>query len=297
MEFDWNSLRHFLAVARTGRLTMAAARLGTDHATVSRRVKALEEALQASLFERSPRGYALTASGEALLAHAEEMENAALRMQSEIAGERAALSGTVRFGAPDGFGAFFFAPRMGALATRFPELEVQLIAMPRIFSLSKREADLAVGLSRPKEGRLVARKLTDYSLRLYGSKTYLARNETPQALDQLGAHTIIGYIPELLFSEQLDYLGALGEAQARRIASSNLIAQMRAAAAGAGLCILPDFMAREEPRLVPVLPEETALRRTFWLIVHADMQNVPRIRAVADFIVDVVRQNREIFVS
>ena len=221
MEFDWNSLKHFLAVAREGRLTSAAARLATDHATVSRKIKALEESLQASLFERSPRGYALTAVGEELFRRAEEMESAAMRVQNEIAGERVALSGSVRFGAPDGFGAYFFAPRMGALAERYPELEIQLIAMPRIFSLSKREADIAVGLSRPNEGRLVARKLTDYSLRLYGSKTYLARNATPRSIAELSGHCIIGYIPDLLFSEQLDYLGVLEEARSRRIASSN----------------------------------------------------------------------------
>lgn len=295
MSLDWNDLRYFLAVARSGRLTVAAKRLGADHATVSRRIAALEAALEARLFERSPRGYAMTEAGERLLSRAEEMESAAALLQSEIAGENLALGGAVRVGAPDGFGAFFLAPRLPRLGERHPDLEIQLLAVPRIFSLSKREADLAVGLARPTEGRLAARKLTDYTLRLYGAARYLEDHAPIERIEDLGRHRIIGYIPELIYSEELDYLPKLGPALRLGFSSSNLVAQYRATQAGAGLCILPDFMAREDPALRPVLGEEVVLERTFWLIVHADLRDVLRIRTTADFIAELVEKERGIF--
>ncbi len=151
--FDWDDLRFFLAVARSGRLTLAARRLGADHATVSRRISSLETSLKAKLFERRPQGYTLTAHGERLLAKAESMETDALAIQSEIGGADMALSGVVRIGAPDGFGTIFLAPRLPRFAALSPALEVQLVAMPRLLSLSKREADVAITLAPPKEAR------------------------------------------------------------------------------------------------------------------------------------------------
>ena len=295
MALDWDDLRYFLSVARTGRLTAAARRMGTDHATVSRRVAALETALGAELFSRSPRGYALTDAGERLLLHAETMESSAARMQGEIAGEKFALSGTVRIGAPDGFGAFFLAPRIGGLLERHQQLDVEIVAMPRIFSLSKREADIAIGLARPDKGRLFSRKLTDYRLRLYAARDYLVRNGPIADIAELADHPVIGYIPELIFTPELDYLSAVSDTLRARLTSTNLIAQMRAAEAGAGLCILPDFMARQSVLLEPVLGDEIALTRTFWIIAHLDSRESARVQTVIDFITQAVRENRDLF--
>lgn len=295
MPLDWNDLRYFLAVARTGRLTSASRSLGTDHATVSRRVKAIEQALAARLFERSPRGYALTEAGERLLVHAERMESAAAQAQNEIAGENMALGGAVRIGAPDGFGTWFLARRIGALCRRYPELELQIVAMPRVFSLSKREADIAISLARPTEGRLVSRKLTDYRLGLYAAPCYLDGAGPVASLDDLARHAMIGYIADLIFTPELDYLPQLLPQLRPQLASSNLVAQFNACRAGAGLCILPAFMAAGEDGLVRILPDDVALTRTFWLILHADLRDTARVRAVADFIVEEVEANRELF--
>lgn len=198
--FDWDDLRFFLAVARSGRLTAAARRLGADHATVSRRITSLEESLKAKLFERRPQGYALTGHGEQLLAKAESMETEALAIQSEIGGADMALSGTVRIGAPDGFGSTFLAPRFASLGKAYPGLELQLIAMPRLLSLSKREADVAITLAPPKEGKVVARKLCDYRLGLYASQDYLDAMPKVTAAEDLFAHRIVGYIDDLIFT-------------------------------------------------------------------------------------------------
>jgi Transcriptional regulator len=292
--FDWDDLRFFLAVARAGRLTVAARRLGADHATVSRRITALEDALKAKLFERRPQGYALTEHGERLLAKAETIESEALAAQSEIGGADLALSGTVRIGAPDGFGTFFLAPRIGQLAERYPELEIQLVAMPRLLSLSKREADIAISLNPPKEGKIVARKLADYRLGLYAAPAYLAARPAIAAPQDLFDHQLIGYIDDLIFTPELDYLDDIAKGLRPRLQSSNLIAQMHATIAGAGICVLPDFMAAGDPRLVPVLRRDVELVRSFWLIVHADLRDVARVRATVDFLVREAKAARAI---
>jgi DNA-binding transcriptional LysR family regulator len=293
--FDWDDLRFFLAVARAGRLTVAARRLGADHATVSRRISALEAALKAKLFERRPQGYALTAHGERLFGKAETMETQALAVSSEIGGADLALSGTVRIGAPGGFGTLFLAPRVAALASLYPDLEIQLIAMPRLLSLSKREADIAISLAPPKEGRIVARKLTDYRLGLYAAASYLDRHPAVAAAADLHAHEMIGYIDDLIFTPELDYLDEVSKGLRPRLQSSNLLAQMQAARAGAGICVLPHFMAAGDPALVPVLPEAVAIVRSFYLIVHADLRDVARIRASMDFLVREVKAARALF--
>jgi DNA-binding transcriptional LysR family regulator len=293
--FDWDDLRFFLAVARAGRLTVAARRLGADHATVSRRISALETALKAKLFERRPQGYALTEHGERLLGKAESMETQALAASSEIGGADLALSGTVRIGTPDGFGTFFLASRTSSFAAQYPDLEIQLVAVPRLLSLSKREADVAISVAPPKEGKIVARKLTDYRLGLYATAAYLARHPAVRAPDELHRHEMIGYIDDLIFTPELDYLDEVSKGLRPRLQSSNLVAQFQTTLAGAGICVLPHFMTALEPRLVPVLPERVSIVRSFWLVVHADLREVARIRATMDFLVREVKAARTLF--
>lgn len=293
--FDWTDLRHFLAVARTGKLTEAGRRLGVEHSTVGRRIAALEAALGARLFDRLPSGYVLTAPGERLLLSAEAMEALALTAQSDLSDADLSVSGQVRIGAPDGFGAMFLAPRLGRLAAAHPDLDVQLVVLPRIFSLSKREADIAIALSRPEEGRLHVRKLTDYDLRVYAAPNYLAGHPPITSRADLNNHRLIGYIEDLIFTRELDYQSLVCERARSGLRSSNLIAQHMATRAGAGLCVLPDFLASGDMGLMPVLPDEIRLTRSFWLLTHADTRHLARIRATADFIVEQVQAARGVF--
>lgn len=293
--FDWDDLRFFLAVARSGRLTSAARRLGADHATVSRRISSLETSLKAKLFERRPQGYALTDHGERLLAKAESMETDALAIQSEIGGADMALSGVVRIGAPDGFGTQFLAPRLARFIASSPSLELQLVAMPRLLSLSKREADIAITLAPPKEGKVVARKLMDYRLGLYASPSYLANAEALTNAEDLHAHAIIGYIDDLIFTPELDYLDEVSKGLRAQLQSSNLLAQMQMVAAGCGIAVLPAFMAAGRDDLVPVLPAEVSIQRSFWMVVHADLKDVARIRTTVDFIVKETKAAKALF--
>lgn len=296
-DFNWNDLRAFLAVARTGRLTAAAGRLGADHTTVARRIAALEAALGARLFDRSPQGYALTPHGERLLPHAEQIESLTLRAAGQVGEADQALTGAVRIGAPEGFGSYFLAPLMVKLAERHPELEIQLVAIPGVVSLSKREADVAITLSPPREGRLVSRKLTDYGLGLYAAPSYLEVRPPILTRADMAGHRFVGYIGDLLYAPELDYMQAPDVDIHVALQSSNLIAQMQATLAGAGLCVLPDFIARREPGLRRVLPRDVGLERSLWLVVHADLKALARIRAVMSIIVEGVRADRAAFLG
>jgi len=171
--FDWDCLQAFLAVARAGRLTVAAQQMGVDHSTLSRRVASLEASIGVQLFERRSVGFLLTPEGERLMTDAEAMESLALRINARLGDPSVGLTGTVRVGTPEGFGTYFLAPRIAKITAMHPDLEIELVANPRMFSLSKREADIAVTMTRPSQGRVHAHKLNDYALGVYASPQYL----------------------------------------------------------------------------------------------------------------------------
>ena len=294
-DFDWNDLKSFLAIARSGRLTVAAARLQLDHTTLSRRIGGLEHALKAKLFDRSPSGYTLTEQGQRLLPMAEEMERLALGAGEMVGGSASAVEGTVRIGSPEGFGSYFLAPRIGQLRDIYPQLQVQLVAASAIFSLSKRDADIVVSVSRPPTGRLLVSKLVDYDLGLYGAPSYLDARPPIGCTEDLGGHRFVSYIGDLLNFPELDVLQHIAPDGSTSLESSNLVAQLRATLAGAGLCVLPGFLATEESGLVRVLPKDVGLTRSLWLIVHQDLSELARIKAVIRFIKEQVEAGKTIF--
>jgi len=292
---DWDDFRFVLAIVRGGSVSAAAKQLGVDHATVIRRVDRLERHLSAKLFDRRKTGYLLTEAGQRVADSAETMESTIVANQEQVGGSVARLTGTVRIGAPDGFGTSFLAPRLAPFADRYPDLDLQLVATARLFSLSKREADIAISLTMPKEGRIVGRKLLDYRLGLYASPAYLDRFPTIVSREVLPQHRFVGYIEELLFTPELDYLPQVSPRISARFRSANLIAQLNATLSGFGIAVLPHFMASDYPQLVAVLPEEISITRTFWMLMHADSKDLARIRAVADYIGEIVERERGLF--
>jgi DNA-binding transcriptional LysR family regulator len=294
-EFDWNGLRSFLAIARAGRLTAAATRLRVDHMTLSRRIAALEHGLKARLFDRSPSGYSLTEAGQRLLPIAEQMESLAVGVLEAVGGTAATIEGTVRIGSPEGFGSYFLAPRIGRLTERHPLLNVQLVAASTVFSLAKRDADIAIAVSRPAGGRLAVSKLIDYDLALYAAPSYLETHEGIGSPDDLRDHRFVSYIDDLLNFPELDFLQDVAPGGSTALESSNLVAQLKATLAGAGLCVLPAFLAGQETGLVRVLPEQVRLTRSLWLIVHEDLKSLTRIKAALRFISEEVEAAEAIF--
>jgi len=291
---DWNDVRMFLGVARTGQILGASRRLGVNHATLSRRVTALEEALGTRLLVRRTNGCELTAEGEIFLHAAERMETEMLAAQSKIGRIDTAIAGTVRIGAPDGFGVAFLASRLGKLARLHPDLKIQLVPVPRSFSLSQREADIAISIEQPQEGRLVSSKLTDYSLGLYASRGYLEEAGTPSAVDALKDHSLIGYVEDLLYSASLDYTGEVLRGWDSSFEISSAIGQTEAVRSGAGIGILHSYIARQYPELVPVLPK-IRIRRTYWTLYHESARDLARVRTAAEFLQRLVQEERQIF--
>jgi DNA-binding transcriptional LysR family regulator len=285
----WDDLRVFLAVARQGRLTSAGRRLGIDPATVGRRIASLEAALGARLFDRSPQGYSLTEAGLGILVHAQAMESQAAAATDEVGGQADRLSGTVRIGAPDGVSNYLLVDACDTLSRDNPDLQVQVVALPRMFSLSKREADLAITVSPPSAGRLTVRKIADYRLHLYGRADVLEEAGEIRDLDDLSGMRGIGYISDMIFDKELDYYSLLGREAEPALTSNSLILQLRWCLRGVGLCILPDFVARAHPELGRVLPEDIRLERSFYLVRHQDDARVARINRMAEVVVDWMR--------
>ena len=291
---NWDDARIFLAVARAGQILGAARRLELNHATVSRRVAALEDALGAKLFRRLTTGSEPTPAGERFLAIAERMEADMIAARSELAGGDEAISGTVRIGAPDGFGVAFLASRLGALTAEHRDLKIQLVPVPRSFSLSRREADIAITTERPSEGRLVAQKLVDYSLGLYASRAYAEANGLPQAQPELKAHRLVGYVPDLVFSPSLAYAQEFSPDWDAAFSISSALGQVEAVRSGAGIGILHAFIARSLPELVPVNAAKP-IRRAYWLVYHESVRPLRRIQAAASFITAAVEREKQLF--
>jgi DNA-binding transcriptional LysR family regulator len=286
---DWDDLRVFLAVARTESLSGAGKALRLDPATVGRRIMKLEEALGARLFVKSPQGYAATEAGLRLLPHAEAAEQAVQAAADDLRGGAGGLSGQVRIGAPDGCANYLLPQVVAAICDENPGLEVQIVALPRVINLSKREADMVIAVSPPSAGRLTVQRLTDYHLHLAASRAYLERHGTPQRREDLPPHRIVGYIPDMIFDKELDYLAEIGVGEVR-LASNSVPVQLNWLRHGAGIGMVHDFAMPAAPELVKVLPLEVSLTRAFWLIRHADDRRVDRMNRFADLLAQGLRR-------
>ncbi|MDS7595873.1 LysR family transcriptional regulator [Agrobacterium tumefaciens] len=291
---NWDDVRIFLAVARTGQILAASKRLGLNHATLSRRLTSLEGALKTRLFIRRTNGCELTEEGQRFLSAAERMETEMLNAQASLGRVDTAVAGTVRIGAPDGFGVSFLAPRLGRLTARYPDLKIQLVPVPRSFSLSQREADIAITIERPEQGRLMLSKLTDYSLGLYASKAYLEENGIPEDVETLKRHRRIGYVEDLIFSPSLNYTGEVMRDWDAAFEISSAIGQTEAVRSGAGIGILHNYIAGQYPELVRVLPR-IGISRAYWTAYHESARQLVRVRTVVDFLQELVASERRIF--
>ena len=276
-ELDWDDVRVFLAVAREGSLSAAARLLGVNHATVSRRLLTLEQRTGSSpLLEKRRNGYGLTAVGELAFAEAEAMEAAAesLKLATQ-AGEE--LSGPVRISATATIAEHLLVEPLAALAAQQPALDLQLLAEDRNVSLSRGEADIAVRLGRPASGDALARKVADVTYHLYAAPAYLAA--TPPEKRRL-----IGYSDAVSkLAPGVRRLEELAGGARFALRCPTLTAQAIAAAAGAGMALLPLFIADGRAGLARVDDDaEPAWRHPVWLVVRKDVRRVRRVRLVAD---------------
>ena len=286
--FDWDDLKVFLAVARSRRIAPAARMLAVEATTVSRRLERLQKSLGAELFEGIGNDRRLTLAGENLLQHAERVERSALAALADMTGEASSASGHVRLSVAEGFATWVLAPAMAAFRAAYPHIRLDLITASGFLNPSKREADMALMLARPTRGRLNVRRLGNYILHLYASKTYLKMGGVPRTAADLRNHVLVGYVPEFIYSPELNFLDEVEPRLDAHLRSTSINVQYRIISGGTGIGVLPDFIGTCDDELVRVLDSDIEIVRSFWLVTHSDLQSLARISAVADWLVQRV---------
>lgn len=286
-KMNWDDLKIFLYVARRKTLSKAATDLKLDETTVSRRLKRLEENLGQTLFERLRTGHVLTAHGVSLRIKAEAIE----RQTDEVLKAKGTSvrkpSGTIRVSVSEGFGAFILAPALHEFASDFPDVEIELVSGSGFLSLSKREADIAIGLSRPNSKYISSEPLSEYKLHLYASSKYLKNRDDIKTISDLKDHKLIGYMDDLAYSDRLRYFHEKLPHLRPVVRSTSIVAQRNLVESGVGIAILPDFLV--DNGFTCLLRNEVSVTRKFWFLAHQSVVATDRVRAFKSFAIERLR--------
>src|SRR5262245_24807287 len=280
---DWDALQVFLAVARAGRISTAARRLGVEHTTVSRRLSALEEELEVPLFYRTTTGYLLTPHGQNVLTSAETMETAAIAVAARAREGSAAIAGRVRLALVPEFASHWLAPRLEAFRALHPQIELQILVGTRQRDLSRGEAELAIQSPRPRHGNLIAVRIAKTTVGLYAAKSLIGNSRLwVRDVDSLRGLPLLVYTAPFQILQQAKWFQPIllsGRVVLETNSSHTLLA---AARAGVGVAVLPRFLAGGEEGLVPV--SDNVADNDVWLITHPEFRRDPKVRATADFL-------------
>ena len=280
---DWNDLRHFLAAARARTLAGAARGLGVEHSTIGRRLTALERALGGALFVRGPDGLRLTPLGDKLVPLAEQIERSANALQAEVSAETA----RVRFAVLTGC-VTLFSPHMEKLRRSHPEISVEFVSSNRRIDLHKDEADLAMRVGPIRDERLLARKVADAGWSLYASPEYLDRRGAPLDPRGLAGHDLVGFGEHLAWLEGAQWLVEHGRGANVAVQAQEPADLVAAAAAGAGLAVLPCEVANTDPRLKR-LTAEVLCRTPLSVVYRREALLSKPVQIVVRFVIDVLR--------
>jgi DNA-binding transcriptional LysR family regulator len=286
---DWNDLRYFLAIARVGTLARASRVLGINATTVGRRLAALEEQVQARLFDRTPDGYVLTPSGRDLLPRAERMEGEAIALDRDVLGADQRASGSVRLTATEMLATRFIMPHLPRFHALHPDVTLEVECTTRVVSLTRREADIALRLARPREGNVVGRRLASVPLSLYAAPHYLEQRGIPKDPEvSLAGHCAILFADARSFAVENEWFVPRLDGARVVLRSDSVSSIYSATVAGLGIALLPRAVASREPALVHIRTVTSPSPRVIWQAVHADVQRSARVRAVLDFLGEVV---------
>lgn len=280
---DWEDIRHFVTLAREGTLSAAARTLGVDHATVARRVAALETSTGLKLVDRRPRATTLTEDGKRIAAIVAPMEETAFALGRAAQAAKPEIGGEVTISAPPNFASSVIAPQLVRLRRQCPDIRIKLIGEKRRASLSRREADVALRLLRPAETGLYVRRIGSFGFSLYGAPAYLEK--TPPH-----AFAFIGYDASLADSPQEVWLGTIVGEREVVLRTNDLETQVAAVRSGLGIAALPHYLGDGDPRLQRYVVTQKPVSRDVWLVVHRDLRQVPAVRAVMDFLAGCMRQ-------
>jgi len=285
---NWDDLRFFLAVARAEGLSGAARALRVNQSTVSRRITALETQLDATLFERHARGYALTTVGEAMFELATRVEDDVFAVDRAVSGADATLAGRVRLTTVDEV-LDAVVPTIAGFVEAYPGIELEVDTEVRTASLTRREADVALrpGLA-PTEPDIVGRKLVRLDYAFYASPGYIEQHGRPRRVADLPRHRFVGFAGERRQSLLRSFV-----AEPRLVFVAHAMpAQASAVRAGMGIAYLPRFVAEHDERLVRVLAPRVEHGFHLWLLIHADLRQTARVRAFVDALTEAVRADR-----
>jgi DNA-binding transcriptional LysR family regulator len=289
---DWNDLRYFLAIAREGTLAGAARELGVDATTVGRRLAALEAALGSRLVDRTPSGLALTDAGRGIRSAVEEMEALALAAERRASGEDARLEGVVRITLTEAFAVEVLLPRLAPFRERHPGIELCFLTDYGSLDLARREADIAVRLTRPQEDTLVARKVGEIAIAPYAAGDYLERRGVPDPAHGFAGHDVIGYVDAAAKWPEARWLAEAAASAHVAVRCNSVLSVVAATAAGLGVGVMPCLCGDREPGLRRVAPLIASLRRDIWLVVHQDLQHNARVRATLHFLAELIHRER-----
>jgi DNA-binding transcriptional LysR family regulator len=277
---DWEDLHFFLVLSRCGSLSAAARELDVDHATVGRRIAALEASLGLRLIDRLPRSRPLTEDGAAIAAAAERMEALAEDVLRRSRGAALTLAGAVRVSLPPVLAAVCVAPRIDTLRRVHPQLKLVLLASSSFAALDRGEADVAIRMGRPAEESAVARRVGAMRFGLYASADFARRPK--EEWEFVGFDESLGRLAQQVWLRKF--------AGGRKIVfeANDLFAQQAAARAGTGAAVLPSFMGEDDPALVSLPIDSPPPERDLWLIAYPDLRRSPAVRAVLDFLSDCI---------
>lgn len=280
--YDWEDVRYFLALARAGTLSGAARALRVNHATVARRIGGLEAALGRVLFDRRADGYGLTPHGQAALETALAMETAAAGLPGSLRGD--GFQGTVRVTTVRSLADLFLVDRLAGLRRRHPGITLEIVTDVRLMSLSRREADIALRLGRPKDSGLVGRKLADVHYAFYAARAFSAGAQAPLIAYDLDSDGVIeaAWVEKHYGDRPVSFRSNSNEAQAA------------AARAGFGVAMLPRYMGDTDKKLRRVNWGAVHPARELWLLSPRELTRVPRVRAVLEAIAEVVTTHRNL---
>lgn len=290
-QLNWDDLRIFLAVARAGNLAKAAKKLRVDQSTVSRRIAQLEYSLGASLFERSHTGLSLNSFGQHLLMSAEAMDNGFASLTAALDQQNSAPHGTVRIGTMEGIASLYLSSRLVPFNKSFPGIIVELVTSAQQLYVTRREADVFLGFFKPPGKGLDAELMGRFALHLYIADSYIERHGLPTSVEDLAQHSFVGYIDDLIQIDAVRWLEDAVERPKIVFHSSSMVAQMFAAAAGAGIVLLPEFADAQRFGLRRLLGDDVRITRDLWLSVHRELRYVPRVKEAVGFLERLLRSD------
>ncbi|MGF7208910.1 DNA-binding transcriptional LysR family regulator [Skermanella aerolata] len=285
---DWDDLRFFLALARSGSLSAAARDLRVAQSTVGRRLGSLEASLGVRLLNRTPDGYMPTLAGEEVRAQAEKLEAEALSLERTVAGRDTRLAGLVRVTCAETIASYLLAPCLAALHAEHPDMMVELISNPRELSLAMREAEISVRLTRSDQHDLVVRKIGSLGFGLYAAPAYLDRQGEPDYAAGCSGHHLITQLDDIQDAAQASWLADLAPRARIAVQTNSHEAAVLTALHGGGLACLARFRGDRESRLTRLITQSPPPSTGIWLVVHRDNRHTARIRTVLSHITDSV---------